>query len=256
MHYQRNYLTKVVLRLDFEPLAPLSQNIQTDVKPDFSNRVAGIYPIVAGQPTATLSVNIGPMGSGINQQITGIQWHHRKIENGTCIVALSPEFLAIEYGKNDFEHFPPFRAEAQTVLAALQDVYHVPIFSRVGLRYINEISIPEGNPLDWDRLIAADLITAVKACKLEDMDMVRSMHQLHVRRNECTMIYGYGINNPDFPNTLARRAFVLDIDCSRPGVAANEALQTIDALNNFCETIFENSIQDDLREKMGIIHDQ
>jgi uncharacterized protein (TIGR04255 family) len=256
MHYEHNYLTKVVLRLDFDALEQLRQNVQVSVKPEFSNRIAAIYPIVAGQPTATLSVNIGPMGSGINQQITGVQWHHRKVENGTCVVALAPEFLAIEYGKGDFDHFPPFRAEVQTILMALQDMYHVPTFNRIGLRYIDEISIPDGNPLDWNGLIAPDLITSVKACIQEGMDMVRSIHQLHARRNECTMVYNYGLHNPDFPNTLARRSFVLDFDCSRSGVAAGEALQVIDDINNFCESIFENSIQDGLREKMGIIHDQ
>ena len=244
------------MRLDFDALEPLRQNVQVSVRPEFSNRIAAIYPIAVGQPTATLSVNIGPMGSGINQQVTGVQWHHRKVEDGTCVVALAPEFLAIEYGRGDFDHFPPFRAEVQAIMAVLQEIYHIPIFNRIGLRYIDEISIPEGNPLDWAGLIAPDLITSVKACLQEGMDMVRSIHQLHARRNECTLVYNYGLHNPDFPNTLARRSFVLDFDCSRSGVAAGEALQAIDDINNFCESIFENSIEDGLREKMGIIHGQ
>ncbi len=242
-----------MLRLDFETLAPLQENRDVTVKPEFSARIAGIYPIVAGQPTARLSVNIGAGGSGIDQQITGIQWYHRKIENGTCVVALAPEFLAIEYGKNDFDDFPPFRAEAVQILAALQAVYNVPLFGRIGLRYINQINLPEGNPLDWTGLLAPNLITAVTAGKQPDMDMVRSVHQLHVRRNECTMLFNYGIFNPDFPNAVARRAFVLDFDCSRSAVTANDMWPAIDELNNFCETIFENSIQNGLRDIMEII---
>lgn len=194
---------------------------------------------------------MGPAGSGVTEQIMGIQWHHRKIENGTIVVVLGPTFLAFEYGKNDYHHFPPFRAEVEAVLMAFQTLYQVPIFNRIGLRYINEIIFTEGNPLDWNNLIAPDLITAVKACTTEGMDMVRSMHQLHVRKNDSIIVFNYGLSNPDFPNTLARRVFVLDYDCSQTGVASNNALNSLNELNVICESMFELSIEDGLRDHMG-----
>lgn len=253
MHYKKNYLNNVVLRLDFDALAPLAENKNVDSKLEFSTRIAKIYPIVVGQPTTTLSVNIGPAGTGVNQQVTSIQWQHRKSEKGTSVVALAPEFIAIECGKDDYDHFPAFRAEVGLTLDAFLALYQPPVFNRIGLRYINEVNIPEGNPLDWDSLLAPSLVTSAMACASKDVDMVRSMHQLTVRRDQSTMVFNYGLFNSDFPNTLARRAFVLDYDCSRTAVPQNEAFQVIDELNKFCETMFEASIEDGLRKLLGVI---
>lgn len=69
------------------------------------------------------------------------------------------------------------------------------------------------------------------------------------------MVFNYGIHNPDFPNTLARRAFILDYDCSKSGVESGQALETIDKLNRVCETMFEHSIGPDLRGRMVEIHE-
>lgn len=255
MHYRHNHLTKVVIRLDFGAVATLRQTVQLELKPEFSARIADPYPIVVGQPTAKLSVNIGPGGSGINQEMTGIQWFHRKTENSTCVVVLDPEFVAIEYGKDAYEHFPLFRSEVELVVTAMRELYDVSVFTRIGLRYINEIVMPQGNPLNWDGLIAPSLVTSTMAGQQADAEMVRSMHQITTRRNESDMAFNYGLNNPDFPNALARRAFVLDYDCARLGVEANQAMQAITQLNQFCEIMFESSIGDGLRQQMEIIND-
>jgi uncharacterized protein (TIGR04255 family) len=253
MHYQNNYLSKVVLRIDFDPILALQSNVQVDVRPEFSERIAGVFSHVIGRPITSFRFNMAPGASGVTEQIMAIEWLHRKTENGTIVVVLGPTFLAIEYGKDDYLHFPSFRAEIESVLMAFHASYQLPVFNRIGLRYINEISLAEGNPLDWDNLIAPDLITAVKACTLEDMSMVRSMHQLHVRQNESTLIFNYGLANPDFPNNLARRVFVLDYDCSQTGVLPNAALDSISQLNSLSESMFEASIAPGLRTIMGVI---
>lgn len=254
MHYQKNYLTNVILRFDFESLKTLRESIKVDVKPEFSARLAPVYSIVLGQPTATLSVNVGPTGSGVNQQNTGIQWNHRKVENGTRVVVLAPDFLSIEYGKGDYDHFPPFREEAVTALQALQELYKVPKFTRIGLRYVNDINFPDGNALDWEGLLAPELITAVRAGKGPDASVVRSMHQIHTREGERDSVITYGLHNSDFPNTLARRSFILDYDCSQTEVDSVRTLEVVDGLNKCCEGMFERSIEKNLRDKMGEIN--
>src|SRR4051812_5170771 len=99
MRYRTNFLTKVIFRLDFDPVPALSQLAQPNPPPPFSGRIAQQFPVVRGQPTALLNVNIGPLGAGIQQQATGMVWEHRRVENGTRLVLLSPDFLAIEYGR-------------------------------------------------------------------------------------------------------------------------------------------------------------
>ena len=255
MHYRHNFLTNVVLRLDFMPIPTLRNPANFATKPEFSTRIAEKYPIAVSQPTATLSINLGPTASGMVPQITGAQWFHRKVENGAAVVVLAPEFAAIEYGKEIYDHFPVFRTEVTLVINALRELYDIPIFTRIGLRYINEIVMPEGNPLDWKGLISSDLITAVKAGKQSGVDMVRSMHQLQIRKDECEMVFNYGLSNPDYPNALARRVFILDFDGARTNVDVANALTAIDDLNKFCESMFEDSIDNDLRREMESIND-
>ena len=255
MPYQNNHLSKVALRFDFDPLAELQENVQVDVRPAFTARIEDIFPHVTGQPTVNLSFNMGPTGTGMTQQVTGIQWMHRKVENGTYVVVLAPGFLAIELGRNDYHHFAPFKEEVTKVLAAFNASYQVPVFKRIGLRYINEITFPQGNPCDWAGIIAPDLITAVKACTTDEMNILRSMHQLHIRQNDSNLIFNYGLHNPDYPNTLARRAFILDYDCSQIEVASHEVPNALVELNSLCERMFETSIGGGLRTQMGVTND-
>lgn len=256
MHYRTNFLTKVVLRLNFDPIPALRDNARLDNRPGFSARIAEQFPIVRGQPTASLNVNIGPLGAGLEQQMTGVIWDHRRVENGTQVAVLSSDSVGVEYGKNDFDHFPPFRAHARLVIDSLIAEYNPPQFTRLGLRYINEIVLPEGNPLDWDGILQPDLITATKVASGDERQIVRSMHQGIFSSGEYTTVFNYGLVNPDFPNALARRVFVLDYDCSRNGpIPAGEVLQSLDAANVVCESLFEDCIGERLRERMGVIDD-
>lgn len=256
MHYRHNYLTRVILRLDYDAIAVLREMNRVDAKPPFSQRIADQFPVAAGKPTATLAVNIGPGGAGIQQQNTGVIWEYRRVDNGTQVVTLAPETLTLDYGKNDFDHFPPFRDHSRLAIDALLAEYHPDHFNRIGLRYINEVNFNEGNPLDWDGLLHPNLIVAANAGAAEGDQIVRSMHQTVLRNGDYTTAFNYGLLNPDFPNALARRLFVLDYDCSRMGpIPAAEALATLDAGNTICESLFERSIGIGLREKMEIINE-
>lgn len=256
MHYRKNFLTNVVLRLDFDAIAALRESVSIDVRPAFSARLAETFPVVSGKPTATLAVNVGPMGAAISQQMTGVVWDHRRVENGTQLIQLTPESMSIEYGKDDFDHFPLFRAHVQLAVDSLIAEYHPHHVNRLGLRYINQVTLPEGNPLDWAGILRPDLITAAKAGALQDTQIVRSMHQITVRRGDHTSVFNYGLINPDFPNALARRVFVLDYDCSQVGqIAVGDILASVDQANTICETMFENSVDAGLREIMEIIND-
>jgi uncharacterized protein (TIGR04255 family) len=72
-------------------------------------------------------------------------------------------------------------------------------------------------------------------------------------RDDISVILNYGINNPDYPNPVARRQFILDLDCYVSGVIeSGEAEQRIKDVNALAEDVFEHSIEQGLREKMGI----
>jgi uncharacterized protein (TIGR04255 family) len=127
--------------------------------------------------------------------------------------------------------------------------------TRIGLRYVNEINLKTGQALEWDGMIADELVASAKAAVPDDMAIIRSMHQLQMQQGETSLLLHYGLANPDFPAPVARRQFVLDIDCWQQGtIDVRDIVLKLETLNASCEATFERSIRDDLRKLMGVIH--
>lgn len=251
-HYKRNFLSRVILRVDYDTLAAL----QSQQRSELSDRIKNDYPIVNGTPVGSLVVNVSPTGSGIQQQIMGMQWEHRKVQGGTKVLFFTPDHLSLEYGQGDFDHFPPFRAEFDAAFDALSQLYSNVRVTRIGLRYVNQVRFEQGNALDWDELLAPHLVAATKAGIPNNASLVRSMHQLHVRQNNLSLLLHYGIFNPEYPAAVSRREFVLDIDSHRSELTPNnEVLAIIADLNETCETTFEACILDGLRAQMEPINE-
>jgi uncharacterized protein (TIGR04255 family) len=197
---------------------------------------------------------VSPGSSGVSQQLKGWVWQHREKEGGDKIISLSFDFLAIEYNQSEFKHFPEFNENFKSIYSAFQELYKVKEFPRIGLRYINEIDIPEGNPLDWDSLISESLVSSVKAGYVDGMKLSISMHQLHTIKNDISVLFQYGIFNPDYPNPVARKQFILDYDCYIPSPTADsEVLECVKQLNSVAEEMFEQSIENGLRDRMEVI---
>lgn len=252
MHYKKNFLTKVIFRIDFNQIARL----QAEKKPEFSERIKEKYPFIQGRPTTQISFTLSQSGSGIDQQDTGMAWDHRSEEKSKKIITLTPNSLSMDYGKDQYDHYPAFREEVKYVCDNLLSTYKVEEILRIGLRFINGITLAEGNPLDWDGFINAKLATSSVAGLLQGMRLIRSMHQLHALYDDISVLFNYGIFNPDFPNPVARKQFILDYDCYiAGGLPSSDILNRLDDLNQVAENMFENSIETELRNIMEVVHE-
>lgn len=249
-HYQKTFLKQVILRLDFNRVAVLLTDTETPFTEDMRTR----YPDVTSTAATQVQFVMGPGGMAhIGQQGAGWLRVH-KARGITLSVTLAPEWVAVEYGEGAYKHFDELREQIAFVLGSFRNRFGQQQFTRIGLRYVNEITRPEGSALDWDGLINPNLVTSVKAGLLEGLRMARSVHQLIAQRDDVSVILNYGINNPDYPNPVARRQFVLDLDCYVSGlVESAEAEQRIRDMNKLAEDMFEHSIEDGLRNIMGIV---
>jgi uncharacterized protein (TIGR04255 family) len=235
------------MRVDYDVLTAL----QSQERSELTSRIKDHFPLVSGQQVANILVNFAPSGSAVQQQAVGMQWEHRKEAGGTKVLFFTPDHLSLEYGRGDYDHFPPFRAEFEVAYNALIQLYPDCRITRIGLRYINQIQFDQGNPLDWEEYLAPGLVTSVKAGMLGDASLVRSLHQLHTRRGDLNLQMRYGISNPEYPAALSRREFIIDIDCHKTGIVpAGEVVATITALNEMCESEFEACILPAFREHM------
>ncbi|MGD0951250.1 MAG: hypothetical protein ABR985_02460 [Methanotrichaceae archaeon] len=62
--------------------------------------------------------------------------------------------------------------------------------------------------------------------------------------------------NPEYPNKITRKIFVLDYDCyTTDELNASEIKEKMEILQRDEEKLFESSIENGLREKMGVVID-
>ena len=80
------------------------------------------------------------------------------------------------------------------------------------------------------------------------------MHMLHLKKENMILSLNYGIFNSEYPNPVARRNFLIDLDGSISNqIPSDQVLESVHQLNALCEEAFEDCIGDGLREKMGVI---
>ncbi len=251
MAYPTNFLKTVVLRLDYASLAAL----HSEKKPAFTEQIKAAFPFSNGSPLMTFQFAFGA-GASVEQQKKGWQWIHADAEGDVNrrVVALAPEFFSLEsVGIGSYTGFDDFNARFTALYDKFVAAYGVAEYTRIGLRFINEITIPEGDALDWNGLLAADLVAGVKPTFAANLRMTRSMHQVSALKDDISCLVNYGLHNPDFPNPIARRQFVLDLDTSvSGGIPENETKQKIRLLYAVGKDIFEASIGAGLRQRMGV----
>lgn len=246
--YKKNFITKVILRVDFEKLS--EEQIRN--QPSFSQLVTGTFPHMSTQPMVEMEIDVGE-DTSVKRTDAGNQWTYKKKIDGTVQLVLGHSFLAVEYGPADYQSYPSFYADFEIVHKALLEVFNIKQCSRIGLRYINEIRLP-GRALDWEGIIAQRLLDAVLAGALTESRLIRSMHQYIQLKDQDQGMLNYGIFNPDFPAPAVQRHFILDIDCSRRGVIdCIDFSDCVHKLNDMCTVIFEASIEEKLREEMGVL---
>lgn len=251
MAYPKNFLKQVILRLDFAPLTAL----YSDKQPAYSEQIKDAFPLVKGSQIAHFVLALGS-GAPVEQQKKGWLWQHSDSENDKKrrVVTLSPDYFSLEsIGDGTYTGFAEFRQRFVSIYDKFVATFGVPVYTRIGLRFINEFEISEeGDALNWDGLLAADLATGVKPAFARELRMTRSMHQVMGIKDDISCLINYGLHNPDYPNPIVRRQFVLDLDSSVSGeISEAETKRKIDALYEVGRDIFEASIDAGIRQRMG-----
>jgi uncharacterized protein (TIGR04255 family) len=249
MCYERDFLSRVILRADFTG-SPISLPNEPS---EFTRKVADRFPVATSTPVRDVMFNVTDVGGAIvNNHDRGHQWSHRKSVDGTIVVILEADFISLEYGPADYKGYAQIAEDFAYIADALGESFGIPEFSRVGLRYINEIRLP-GRALDWDGVIAPGLISTTLHRVVADGRLQRSMHQLCELHGDDQVLLTHGLFNPDFPAPLVQKHYIIDIDCSRNGqISAGDSKAVVKRLNSLAASTFEGCIDEKLRKEMGV----
>ncbi len=152
--------------------------------------------------------------------------------------------LAVEAGSVSlktpkYTHFAEFREKLSLAVAELRDMYRIPVFRRVGLRYVNRFE-PRG-PQDWSELINPLLIGPIEAFG-NSVKVFQNI--LVVSLDDANVNIRHGIN-PD-------SSYVLDLDIfTESEMNAEEYLSVIDRFHNIVLSLFRWCITERMHHELG-----
>lgn len=246
--YKKDFLNKVIVKIDFDTPLPIatkgpSKSIYTIVKERF--------PITEEKRIIGKEFLIGPDVTK-ERSIEKKEWHYYG-KNREKRLAVSPDFMFIEYKK--YEYYKILRDDFLSVLDALFHAYPKIQVKRLGLRYIDNIIIPDEKPLEWDKYLKPEL-NSIFTIADNVSQISRAFHVLEFNYGEDSLRFQFGMFNPDYPAPIKKKAYTLDHDMYVTKILDKSDIE--ETLNRFHQNIvdsFEKVITDDLRKIMGPIDD-
>jgi len=205
--YSRNFLTNVVVRVDFP------NPLQTDsLSPHLTKVILKSFPI--SEPKKMVHVEakfkLGPhkeMEFKADEET--IEWNYWGMNREKRLI-INKDFLSITYIKW-YKSFDDLKSEFLTIVNKLFEVFKDIQINRLGLRYINEINLEETDPLNWEKYLDNNLLSIFNIA--EDKETIaRGFNNLVLNYGNMILEFNCGMPNPDFPATIRKKIFILDYD--------------------------------------------
>jgi len=207
--YKRNFITRALLRIDFNNTVNLTSDILKKFKEklaftdlEFKEGTVKRLELKVDKEDQSFSVmNIGKSGT-------------YKFDKGSAKFTLDHEkFLLLV---NKYERFSSFYEKFKTGFSVMQDLIKINEFKRIGLRYINTISLDEVKELsDWKKFIKPDIVPNYAKIKIGNskFSLRRNMNRFVFGDGEFFVNIHSGIWNKNYPSKLTNKECILDIDC-------------------------------------------
>jgi len=246
MKYENDFLTDVIFRVDFPKILDLDIKKPTA---EFQKKIFERFPIMDEAIKKKVKYQLGAEEAEINDY-NELLWKFSDKEDNKKVF-ISSVHISIEYSK--YENFEELFNDIEQVFRAFIDLYPVAVARRIGLRFVNQIEIKEGNPFDWDNLLDPSLVSVTNGFTSKDDKVLRNMHLLQLKEGDYDFKFQYGMFNSGYPNPISRREFILDYDCSIKNVDdINEIFKIAKESHKIVKKWFEKSIRKGLRDIMGV----
>lgn len=239
--YKENYLNSVIFRVDFERRLELEDTIKPT---ELQKAIIELLPRFKENSAREIFLDVSTNEK--TEKTTPIWTFSNKEED--LIVNLTSKNIDIEL-KNyiDFENY---KQKIEIIFNAFQRIYK-PLIKRFGLRYINQIHLDEGHPLEWAGFINTSLTSDIDNFIDVKSDISRAMTQIIFNKTDYKVNFQYGIFNPDYPNKISKKDFILDFDCFTENIESDKIFKYLDIFNEEITCLFEKSIEEGLRSEMG-----
>lgn len=251
--YDKNFITQVVLRADFVPgTVPLTQPLSEDILASMAD-----FPIRSAMNRTKTEVKVQktPQGPVKNTSTRNFLEHNFLTEDKTRRIALCTDYVFLE--ERRYEDYASLKELFTDVTDALAVQHPGMKLRRLGMRYINEIKLPEpdaGPGLGaefWEQYINPLLLGGLRFAA-NDGALARHMCSTELNYGIDRATIRYGIFNQEYPKPNRHRNFILDIDayCQTELLPAAVAGKLDDFHAAAC-SVFEAAVTNALRARMG-----
>lgn len=242
--YKKDFLDKVIVRIDFD--TPLSSIATTGPDKSIYTTVKERFPITEEKKVMGKEFLIGPSVTK-ERSIETKEWHYYG-KNREKHLTVTPDVMLIEYNK--YEHYETLRADFLSVSNALFTAYPKLQVKRLGLRYIDNIKIPDEKPMEWDKYLKPEL-NSIFAIADNKNTISRVFHVLEFNYGEDSLRFQFGMFNPDYPAPIRKKIYTLDYDMYATRILDKSDMEkTLDRFHEKVNRSFEEVITDKLRKIM------
>ena len=170
VRYRKNFLTNVIFRLDFTSI----DEINTKIPGDFWEEFRFEFPHTETQEVIKY-ITIVKEGKKYDYE-NHFPLYVFSDSNNEKRVLLANHYLVVEFLK--YQDFHSFQGIVHKIGDNFLKLYHPTNFRRLGLRYINQIVLPKGNPLIWNNYVDISLIHVVDKFLKRDPHLSKAMSQI------------------------------------------------------------------------------
>ena len=246
--YKKDFLKKVIVRIDFDTPLPIAKK---GLAPSIYDTVKDRFPITEEKKVIGKELLIGP-GDTKERSIETKEWHYYG-KNRKKHLTITPGMVFVEYDK--YEYYETLKEDFLSVVEALFKSYPKIQAKRLGLRYIDEIEIPNESPTEWDKYLKPELNTIFALADNQET-ISRAFHVLEFNFGEDLLRFQFGMFNPDYPASIKKKIYTLDYDMYVTKILdKSEIDETLDRFHEKVNHSFEDVITDELREIMEPINE-
>lgn len=226
-------LKKVIFKLNFLGGIKLSQKVLDSFKRTFSDD----FPKIVQQDRISLEMAVDPSQKITKEKKVKVYSFLNETENNS--ITLEPEAITLEI--NNYSNYEEFRSYIQKAIAEFEKDDSSIKVSRIGLRYINQMIISEGNPFELSALIKEPLICAINFIG-QRKELSRLMGVIELNKSDYFVKFQYGWFNSEFPNPIAKKEFLLDYDCySNYETDLSSILNNVETYHTAIKELFDYS---------------
>lgn len=243
IRYSNNILTQVIIRIDLT--SPLNE-ISTELPKDFNKTILKYFPIVEPKPAFIQNVKF-TIKELSTSKTEFTEWNFYSTDRKKHFQITPQWFFISDKSYNEYE-------DLRTIFEEISNKYFETFedaqANRIGLRYINNIRKDETTLFEWANYINQNLLGLFNNGFLNG-NPSRIFHILEYLLENFNLRFQFGMSNPDYPDQIRKKEFVLDYDAYFQGLIDHQqVLAQLDEYHTEIQSMFENSITDTLRESM------